>query len=134
MSLSEDGVACTTTRQKAGKDLKSFSALGSQGGSGVGDLKAPVGMLSAPRIFACGKESFARDSQEVWAWAAEADVERRKIVMRDFFMVCSSTERKEHNTENAEFRAPEKQLRWSSDTEKKKVRREEPHPSQRTRR
>src|SRR5262249_62148935 len=101
MSLSEDGVACTTTRQKAGKDSKSFWALGSQGGSGVGDLNVPAGTGSAARIFVCGGESFARDSQEGWGWAAEANAAKRKSGVREVFMIFAPAKREEHNTEGA---------------------------------
>src|SRR5579859_4753030 len=87
MSLSAEGAACALTRQNAGRALKIPAAPAIRGGSSTGNLKAPAGTTSALRIFVCGRESFARDSQEDWACAAEANAERRNSAKSDFFMV-----------------------------------------------
>src|SRR5215469_15575094 len=90
MSLSAEGVAWTTTRQKAGRDLKTPAPSARNGGNATGNLKAPAGMVSALRIFACGKESLERDSQD-WALANVVHAAARKEAAKILFMYRSWT-------------------------------------------
>jgi hypothetical protein len=90
MSLSAEGIAWTTTRQKAGRDLKTPAPSARNGGNSTGNLKAPAGMVSALRIFACGKESLERDSQD-WALANVVHVAARKEAAKILFMYRSWT-------------------------------------------
>ena len=85
ISLSADGVACTTTRQKAGVALKIPAAAAIHGGSGVGVLNSPAGTVSAASTFACGRASLARDSQEgVWALTAMDMANKQNAQARTF--------------------------------------------------
>src|SRR5262249_36476933 len=100
MSLSAEGVACTMTRQKAGRVLKTPAAPAIQGGSSTGSLNAPAGTVSALMTFAWGGLGLASSSQggSAWASATKANAAERNSVVRNFFMICASTKREKHNT------------------------------------
>src|SRR5215471_9549061 len=106
MSLSAEGVACTITRQKDGRFLKIPSAAASQGGSAVGSLNSPAGMVSAARTLACARESLERDSQDGVCARAMATQKRSQQQQNErnlLIMSCPASEEREY-TKNS--RAP----------------------------